>query len=90
VASVDVGPVLHYAAEMSEVLAFLVVLPGACAAGRERAREHRRRDDDVHRGLAAAELQRQCLDDASSARLGAGSVRETIYRKNTLGVFFRL
>ena len=27
---------LHYAAEMSEVLAFLVVLPGACAAGRKR------------------------------------------------------
>jgi hypothetical protein len=76
---------------MSEVLAFLVVLPGACTAGRKRAREHhRRRDDDVHRGLAAAELQRQCLDDASSARLRAGSAGEAIYRKNTLGVFFRL
>jgi hypothetical protein len=26
---------LHYAAETSEILAFLVVLPGACAAGRK-------------------------------------------------------
>jgi hypothetical protein len=82
--------VLHYAAEMSEVLAFLAVLPGACTAGRKRAREYRRRDDDVHYGLAAAEPRRQCLDDASSARLRAGSAGEAIYRKNTLGVFFRL
>jgi hypothetical protein len=35
--------VLHYAAEASEVLAFLVMLPGACAAARKWAREHRRR-----------------------------------------------
>ena len=35
--------VLSYAAEVSTVLAFLVMLPGACAASRKWAREHRRR-----------------------------------------------
>jgi hypothetical protein len=34
--------VFHYAAEASEVLAFLVMLPGACAAARKWTREHRR------------------------------------------------
>ena len=36
--------VLHYTAEASEVLAFLVMLPGACAAARKWTREHRRRE----------------------------------------------
>jgi hypothetical protein len=35
--------VLHYAAEASEILAFLIVLPGACAATRKWVRKHRRR-----------------------------------------------
>ncbi len=35
--------VLHYAAEASEVLAFLMMMPGACAAARKWTREHRRR-----------------------------------------------
>jgi hypothetical protein len=34
---------LSYGAEACNVLAFLVVLPGACAAGRKWVREHRRR-----------------------------------------------
>ena len=35
--------VLHYAAEASEVFAFLVMLPAACAAARKWTRERRRR-----------------------------------------------
>ena len=34
--------VLHYASEISEVLAFFVILPGACAAAREWSRAARR------------------------------------------------
>jgi hypothetical protein len=39
----DMASVLSYAGEISTILAFLVMLPGACAASRKRAREHRRR-----------------------------------------------
>jgi hypothetical protein len=34
--------VLYYTTEASEILAFLMMLPGACAAARKWAREHRR------------------------------------------------
>jgi len=37
-----VATVLNYAAEASTILAFLVVMPGACATARKRIREHRR------------------------------------------------
>ena len=47
-------------------------------------------DDGVHHGLAAAELQRQCLDDASSAWPCADSAKEATIRENTLGVFSRI
>ena len=33
--------VLHYAAEASEILAFLMLLPGACVAARKWAQERR-------------------------------------------------
>ena len=39
----DMASVLNCAAEVSTILAFLVMLPGACAASRKRAGEHRRR-----------------------------------------------
>ena len=39
----DMASVLSCAAEVSTILAFLVMLPGACAASRKRAGEHRRR-----------------------------------------------
>lgn len=57
--SIDMGAVLNYAAEASEVLAFLVMLPAVFAAARKRRRERRRAYQPRHARAGGAAARRK-------------------------------